>query len=233
VRELAGPTGAGLLQRINWDLRYAPASGGFGGGGGGGEEGVSSAMTPPPGAAGGGAVGGGGRGGGGRGASLPALPFPAHTIGARGIYVAPGKYTVTMDADGSVQRQEFEVRADPNASITVADHRAREAFLVDVIDVQARLTAATAAFRTKLAAAAGDDATRLNGIATQLGLAGGSAGRGGRGGGGGPASAIGGIVGAYNGSGVRQGSMQAPSKQQRDALAEAKKTLALLEGAVK
>ncbi|HYW31083.1 MAG TPA: hypothetical protein VE869_06200, partial [Gemmatimonas sp.] len=130
------------------------------------------------------------------------------------------------------QRREFDVRADPALPMTLADHKARETFLLEVIDVQARIATATAAFRTKLAAATGAEAERLNGIATQLGLAAG--GRGGRGGGGGgPAASIGRIVGAYNGSGVRHGSLQAPSKTQRDGLAEAKRGLALLESAVK
>ncbi|MES2522262.1 MAG: hypothetical protein V4617_06170 [Gemmatimonadota bacterium] len=242
IRELTGPTVAGTVHRINWDLRYAPTGGGGFGGGGGGEEGggppdINPGMAPgAPGAAAGapgrGAGGGGGGGGGGRGNAMPALPIPVHNIGARGIHVSPGKYTVTMDVDGTTGRREFDVRADPALPMTLADHKAREAFLLEVIDVQARITTATAAFRTKLAAATGAEAERLNGIATQLGMAGG--GRGGRGGGGGgPAASIGRIVGAYNGSGVRHGSLQAPSKTQRDGLAEAKRGLALLESAVR
>ncbi len=214
VRELTGPGAAGTVQRINWDLRYAPVGGGFGGGGG--EEG-------------GGAPPAGGRAAAGR-ASRPALPIPVHTIGARGIYVAPGRFTVTMDADGTTQTQSFEVYADPTLPMSLADHKAREAFLLEVIDVQAKLTAATTAFRTKLAAATGAEAERLTAIAKELGISA-SAGRGGRGGGGGggPASSIASIVGDYNGSGVQHGSLQPPSGTHRAGLAAAKRALATLE----
>jgi hypothetical protein len=112
---------------------------------------------------------------------------------------------------------------------TLADHQAREAFLLEVQDVQAKLEAPTAAFRTKLASATGADATRLAALAQKLGLAGGGGrGRGGRGGGG-PAAALGGLAGAWNGSGARHGGLQVPSGTQRAVLADAKKALAEIE----
>ena len=37
--------------------------------------------------------------------------------------------------------QRFEVRADPSSDVTIAEHRAREAFLLEVLDVQAQLIA--------------------------------------------------------------------------------------------
>lgn len=83
------------------------------------------------------------------------------------------------------------MRGDPTMMETVADHKAHESFLLDAQDVQAKLTAATTAFRTKLAAAKGDDSTRMAALAAKLGLNP-PAGRGGRGGrgGGGPAAAL-------------------------------------------
>jgi hypothetical protein len=219
VRELTGPSAPGL-HRVTWDLRHpASGGGGMGGGMGGGEEG-----GPPPGA-------GMARGGMARGDQRPALPLPAHTIGPRGITVAPGAFTVTLVVDGAEQAQPFTVRADPALGIAQADHEAREAFLLEVLDVQRRLQAATAPFRTRLAAATGEEAARLREVAQRAGLA--SAGGGGRGfGGGGPGAALGGIVSGYNGSGVRQGSLLPPTAGMRAQLAEAKATLALLEGAL-
>jgi hypothetical protein len=171
------------------------------------------------------------RGGAARGDQRPALPVPAHTIGPRGVTVAPGAFTVTLVVDGAQQAQPFTVRADPALGIAQGDHEAREAFLLEVLDVQRRLQAATAPFRTRLAAATGEEAARLQDVAQRAGLT--SAAGGGRGfGGGGPGAALGGIVSGYNGSGVRQGSLMAPTAAMRAQLAEAKATLALLEGAL-
>jgi hypothetical protein len=219
VRELTGPSAPGL-HRVSWDLRHPPSGGGgMGAGMGGGEEG-----GPPPGA-------GMARGGAARGDQRPALPVPAHTIGPRGVTVAPGAFTVTLVVDGAQQAQPFTVRADPALGIAQGDHEAREAFLLEVLDVQRRLQAATAPFRTRLAAATGEEAARLQDVAQRAGLT--SAAGGGRGfGGGGPGAALGGIVSGYNGSGVRQGSLMAPTAAMRAQLAEAKATLALLEGAL-
>ena len=231
VRELTGPATPDALHRINWDLRWPPAAGGgFGGGAGG----------PPAG-------GGGGRNTGGR----AALPIPAHNIGPRGFYVSPGKYTVTMDVDGAKTSQTFEVRGDPAMMETVADHKARESFLLDVQDVQAKLAAATTAFRARMASATGADSVRINALALKLGLVapprvgapagagpgglaggpgggGGGGGRGGRGCGG-PGAALGGLANQWNGNGARHGGLQAPSGQHRAILAAAKSALAEME----
>lgn len=236
IRELTGPTTAGTLHRVNWDLRYPPAAGGGGFGGGGGEEagGPPAAADPAGGAAAGGGRGGrGGRAGGAGGAArLPALPIPVHNIGPRGFYVSPGTYTVTMEVDGEKQTRTFEVRADPEMMETLADHKARESFLIDVQETQAKLEAATTAFRAKVTAATGAEATRLGALATKLGLAGGGGrGRGGRGGGG-PAAALGGMAGAWNGSGARHGGLAAPTGTQRAQLAAAKVVLLELENEV-
>lgn len=237
IRELSGPMTAGTVHRVNWDLRYAPASGG-GGSGGGEDEPPSGAggMTPPPAAAGGrgGRAGGaGGQGGRAGGPTRVTIPIPAHNIGARGFYVSPGTYTVTMEVDGEKQTRTFEVRADPALMETLADHKAREAFLLEAQEVQAKLEAATTAFRARLAAATGADATRLTALGQKVGIPVGApaAGRGGRGGrgGGGPAAALGGLAGQWNGNGARHGGLQAPTGTQRALLATAKAALAELE----
>jgi hypothetical protein len=180
-----------------------------------------------------------------------ALPIPAHNIGPRGFYVSPGRFTVTMDVDGVKSAQMFEVRADPTMMETLADHKAREAFLLDVQDVQSKIATATTAFRAKMAAAKDADSVRINALALKLGLVapprvggpagpagpgglaggpgGGGGGRGGFGGPRGPGAALGQLAGAWNGSGARHGGLQAPSGTQRAVLARAKAALAEIE----
>jgi hypothetical protein len=244
IREINGPVTAGTLHRVQWDLRYPPGSAGSvvapgeeGGAGmavepGGARGGRGAAAAGGGGAGGAGGArggGGGGGGGGGRGGRV-SLPIPAHNIGARGFHVAPGTYTVTLTVDGEKTSRNFQVRADPNGTVTVAEHIAREAFLVDVSETQTKLSARMAEFQAKRAAATGDEMTRLNAVAERLGLGGGARGGrggGGRGGGGGPN--LGGIIGAYTGSGVRQASFLPPTVQQKAQLAEAKALLLGLE----
>src|SRR5258706_1423100 len=75
VREVTGPGEAGVIHRVNWDLRFPVPAGtgrGAGAGGGGGEE------------------GGGGGGPGTQRAGVIQLPVPSHDIGPRGAHVAPG-----------------------------------------------------------------------------------------------------------------------------------------------
>ncbi len=226
VRELTGPKTAGIVQRINWDLRWPPAAGGGRGGGGGGGE---DEFGGPPAAA----------QAGGRVPGRVALPIPAHNIGARGFYVSPGKYTVTMDVDGTTSSRTFDVRADPTMMETVADHMARESFLLDAQNVQTKIAAATSALREKMATAKGNDSVRVQALALKLGLvappraggpgAGGGGGGFGRGGGGGPGGALGGLAGQWNGNGARHGGLQAPSGQHRAILAAAKSALEEME----
>ncbi len=209
VREFTGATTAGQLHRANWDLRWPAPAGGFGGfagRGGGGEEGDAGEQAAGP------------------------LPVPAHNIGPRGFYASPGRYTVVMDVDGEKSTQQFDVRGDPTMVVTDADHKARESFLLEAQDVQAKLTEATTAFRAKLGNATGEDSTRMSAIADQFGLAP-AAGRGGRGGrgGGGPAGALAGLPGQWNGSGARHGGLARPTGTQEAILKDAKAALRELE----
>jgi hypothetical protein len=152
---------------VNWDLRYpAPAGGGRGGGGGGGGE-------------------EGGGGGGAARAGVVQLPIPAHEIGTRGVQVAPGSFKVTLEVDGvAAESRMFDVRADPASAVSLADHKLREAFVVEVMDLQARVAKLSADLAARRAAATGDEATRLQALEQRLG-GGGGGGR--RGGGAGPA----------------------------------------------
>ncbi len=211
IREFTGPAAPGVVHRVNWDLRYPPAAG-AGLFRPGGEEG------PPAEAA-----------AAGRGTARVPLPIPAHNIGPRGFYVSPGAFTVTMTVDGETFTQSFEVRADPTLMESLADHRARESFLLEVQDVQAKLATATTAFRTRMTAAKGDDSTRIAAIAQRAGLVSNPA-RGARfGRPAGPAAALATMAGAWNGSGARHGGLQAPTRTQQAVLTQAKEALAEME----
>ncbi|HET9425577.1 MAG TPA: hypothetical protein VFO55_09410 [Gemmatimonadaceae bacterium] len=218
IREITGSTHPGAIQRVTWDLRYPPLRGGFGGrGGGGGEEGAPPPTMDP--ATGG---GGGGRGGagGGRGGNVVQLPIPSRDIGPRGFHVSPGTYTVTMKVDGDSTTRSFEVRGDPASGLTVAQYKARETFLLDVVDTQQELQAVLAALRTRRAQVTADEATKLQALERRVTQAG---------------QRIGSIPGAFIGNGARHGSMSPPTGQQRSLLAEAKAELAAVrrEGGVR
>jgi len=214
IRELSGPVSDGTVHRVNWDLRYPvpPGTGrGGGGGGGGGEEG-----------------GGGGGPGSGR-AGVIQLPIPSHDIGPRGPHIAPGTFKVTLEVDGvAAESRTFEVRGDPASAVTLAQHKAREAFVVEVMELLAKIEKMAPDLATRRAAASGDEATRLQALEQRLVGAGG--GRGGRGGGPQPVrQRLGGLINAFTGSGARTGTLSAPTGAMREALAEAKAELAAIE----
>lgn len=223
IRDITGPTDAGVIHRVNWDLRYPlPAGMGGRGGGGGGEEGA---------------------GGGGPGSQRPGvvqLPIPSHEIGPRGPHVAPGAFSVTLEVDGvAAESRTFEVRADPASAVTLAQHKAREAFVVEVMALQARAEKLVADLRARRAAATGEEAARLQALEQRLAGGGGRGGRGGAATPAGPAPAavpvqpvrqrLSSLINAFVGSGARTGTLSAPTGTMRDALAEAKKDLAAIE----
>jgi photosystem II stability/assembly factor-like uncharacterized protein len=213
IRDLSGTNHAGVINRVVWDLRYPPAPPGLGGrgGGGGGEEGAPPpTMDPATGGGGGrgGAGAGGGRGG-GRGGVVQ-LPIPARDIGPRGFHVSPGTYTVTLNVDGDSTSRSFDVRGDPAASLTVAQYKARESFLLDVQDTQREIAAALTAIQAKRQQSTADQATKLQSLERRLIDA---------------RNRIGRIPSSFIGSGAQQGSFQPPTGQQRNVLAEAKAEL--------
>ena len=200
IRELSGSTAPGVLHRVTWDLRHVPPPATPGGGGGGGEEGGGEA---------------GGRG-------VVNLPIPTHDIGNRGPYVAPGTFKVTMTVDGDTTSRSFEVRADPELKITLAQHKAREAFLMDVQNTQIQMEQRIADLRARRAAATGADADRFAALERRL-----SAGRDA------PRAKLGGVARNYNGTGAQQGSLLPPTALQRRILAEAKAELAAVDKELK
>jgi photosystem II stability/assembly factor-like uncharacterized protein len=216
IREVTGPGEAGVIHRVNWDLRYpVPPGTGRGGGGGEGEEG-----------------GGGGFGPGTQKPGVVPLPVPSHEIGPRGPHVAPGAFKVTLEIDGVAgESRTFDVRADPASAVTLTQHKAREAFAVEVMELQAKTEALGNELGRRRAAASGEEAARFQ--ALELRLVGGG-GRGGAGGGGrgGPQPVrqrLGALITALVGSGARTGTLSAPTATMRATLADAKTDLATIE----
>jgi hypothetical protein len=211
IREMPGPVEGGIVHRVNWDLRY-PLPAGAGRGGGGGEEGATAA--------------------GPQRAGVVQLPIPSHEIGPRGPHVAPGSFKVTLEVDGVTGgSRTFDVRADPASSITLLQHKAREAFVVEVMDLMARIDKMVADLRTRRTAATGAEAARLQSIETRLAGGGGGGRGGGRSGGGAqPVRArLSGLANAYVMSGARTGTLAPPTGSMRATLAEAKTDLAAIE----
>jgi photosystem II stability/assembly factor-like uncharacterized protein len=226
IREVTGPGSAGTIHRVNWDLRYPPppaAAGRGGGGGGGGEEGGGPAAQR---------------------AGVVQLPIPSHDITARGPQVAPGTFKVTLEVDGAAAgSRTFEVRGDPASAVTLAEHKAREAFVVEVMDLQSKVETLVGGLRTRTAAATGDEAARLQ--ALQQRLSGGGGGRRGGGAGGGPAAAGGPtpgpaiaqrlntLIGPFRISGATTGTMTGPTGAMRAELTAVKADLAAIERDIK
>jgi photosystem II stability/assembly factor-like uncharacterized protein len=217
IREVTGPGDAGVIHRVNWDLRFPLPAGLAGrGGGGGGEEGGGGSAAR---------------------AGVVQLPIPSHDINTRGANVAPGMFKVTLEVDGvATESRTFEVRADPTSNVTLAQHKAREAFVVEVMDLIARTDKLMADVTTRRGAASGDEATRLQALEQRLG-GGRGGGRGARGGGaaGGPVpiqpvrTRLSGLLNTFNMSGARTGTMTAPTGTMREILDDAKKDLATIE----
>ncbi|MDE3172906.1 MAG: hypothetical protein KGN74_07520 [Gemmatimonadota bacterium] len=133
---------------------------------------------------------------------LEALPRPPRTLEPRGPFVSPGRYTVTLSANGVTARQTVDVRGDPEMPLTQAQYRDREAFLLDLLGVQGRAWALT----HKLAGRARGIAMRLERRAYAL-------------------------AGSFNGTGALSGTLYPPTAIQRRELAALKTELAKAEGA--
>jgi photosystem II stability/assembly factor-like uncharacterized protein len=230
IREFDGPAKPGVIQRAVWDLRHVPppastGAGNFGGGeeGGGGAGGApaDTAAAGRGGRAGGRGAGGGG-GGAGRGRVEVQLPIPPHDIGVRGPYVAPGTFKVTLDVDGDTTSRTFEVRGDPGLNVTLLQHKAREAFLLDVQAAQIKVEDMVNDLRSRRASATPEQTTRLMALERRL-----TAGRDA------PRGRLGGIARAYNGTGAQQGSLMPPTNEQRKILAAAKTEIAAIEKEMK
>ncbi|HEX5435724.1 MAG TPA: hypothetical protein VFW98_01095 [Gemmatimonadaceae bacterium] len=148
-----------------------------------------------------------------------ALPRPAEPTGARGPFVSPGIYTVTLEAGGARSSQTLRVNGDPKLPLTQAQYETRETFLVKLLALQ----------DTAWALAQRADTLRRSqgGGATSAPASTGTRGaRGGRGAGSGPAATLartlnrlvrqaGGLASDFNGSGARSGTLYPPTLEQR------------------
>lgn len=216
VRTITGPAEPGEILRTNWDLRFAPpANSGRGGGGA-----ARGAGQPP----------------------VVQLPIPSHDISPRGALVAPGTFKVTMDVDGvAVGSKTFEVRPDPASQVTLAQHKAREAMVLDVMDLTAKADLLAADIAKRKTSATGDAAAKLQELELRIGAAGGGRGRGGRGGaaiGAGQAgpppvppvrTRLNGLLGNFTISGASTGTLLGPTAAESATLADVKKDLAAIE----
>ena len=117
-------------------------------------------------------------------------PRLARPVGDRGPLVAPGTYTVTLEAGGTTSSQSFTVQGDPRMPmLTPEDYRAREAFLLEIRSVRRAIAAA------REAGDGDDDALdRLDRRARRL-------------------------AGELTGGSVQQGTLHPPTPPQREALA--------------
>jgi photosystem II stability/assembly factor-like uncharacterized protein len=193
VRRLSAPGTEGVIHRTSWDLRHEPPPFQQGGGGGGG------ASEP-----------------------FQVLPILPRSTSPQGPFVAPGTYTVTLEAGEETVTQTVEVEGDPLMALSAESWLERETFLVGVLELQrlawdadqraAELRSTVVAERDSLEqvgdvpeelAVHADSVTalaqRLRGIRVQLY----------------------GLARAFNGGGVRQGSLYPPTQthyQRRDDL---------------
>jgi len=154
--------------------------------------------------------------GSGFGQSSPTdLPQP---VGNRGPFVAPGTFTVTLTAGGNQSMQNVTVRGDPLMQLTQRQWDEREAFLVSVLEAQYGLQEMMQsvsqrrrqleARRDSVGADAPDDlVTQLESVQAlerEVRTMTRTAGQ---------------IAGAYNGQGVRQGSLYPPTATHRELMA--------------
>jgi hypothetical protein len=202
VRTMQVPGDAGAIQRVNWDLRH-------------------NILTPPAitmptiaGEAGRGGRGGGRGGRGGGGGGDPGMaggrandPYPyevPRSLGARGAFVSPGTYTITLQAGDARATETVRVLADPKLELTVAQHKEREDFqlqMVDMLTEIAQVSQQLATMRRDLAARSDSAAlARLTTVersfVTGLGPAQGQ---------------INQMYSSFNGSGAQQGSLYPPT----------------------
>jgi hypothetical protein len=143
-------------------------------------------------------------------------------------------FKVTIEVDGVAgESRPFEVRADPASPVTLTQHKAREEFVVEVMELQAKTEALGTELRKRREAAAGDEVTRLQALELRL-VGGGTGGRGGGRGGAQPVrQRLGGLIATVVGSGARTGTMSAPTATMRATLAETKADLEAIEQSIR
>jgi photosystem II stability/assembly factor-like uncharacterized protein len=154
-----------------------------------------------------------------------ALPVPPHPLGLRGPLVAPGTYTVSLEADGATAHASVLVQPDPDMPmLSDSDYAAREAFSMRLLNLMAETRSAVRR-ATELESAlqmrrdslthAGRKAPRdlaadldsVGAVLRDLGAPGRFGGLSGR---------VSALYGGINGSGAEQGSLYPPTPVARE-----------------
>jgi hypothetical protein len=148
---------------------------------------------------------------------VEALPELPHPVDPRGPFVAPGTYNVTLAAEDARASRTVTVEADPLIPLSREQWRDREAFLVDLLELQRRAWEAErrAEAARDEARKARDEAGGTDSAPPALREAADSAAA--------VASRVRdvrrdvyGLAGELNGRGVRQGSLHPPTRTQRE-----------------
>jgi hypothetical protein len=69
-------------------------------------------------------------------------PYPyevPRSLGARGAFVSPGTYTITLQAGDAKATETVRVLHDPLLPLTVAQHKERETFQIELADMVAEI----------------------------------------------------------------------------------------------
>jgi photosystem II stability/assembly factor-like uncharacterized protein len=166
---------------------------------------------------------------------------------ARGPFVTPGTYTVSLAASGREISIPLQVGWDPDFPVSEPERASRVRFLTDAGRLQQRLQEAVSALagvKTQLTSLEEQlknvpsvapilaSATRLGASVDQLHRrAAGGGGGGEEGGGAGPTvrGTVNGLIGEIDGSGVQQGTLSGPTAVQRARLAAAGKQVDALQ----
>ncbi len=124
-----------------------------------------------------------------------ALPEPPQPITPRGPFVSPGEYSVVLEANGARAVQSVTVQGDPLMPLTPDDWKAREEFLVSLLEMQrrAREVGQRAGCQQGAAATEGSACRTLRRAESRMRS----------------------LAGELSGRGVRQGSLYPPTETQR------------------
>jgi photosystem II stability/assembly factor-like uncharacterized protein len=149
-------------------------------------------------------------------ARLNSLPRPPQAIHDRGPYVSPGTYTVTVEAGSAKMTRQVLVRGDPLLALTLVQQRDREAFLVEVRDLQREGAQMLETIADRRRTASDSAATQhLTALQRRLQMGNRSV-----------LSRLGDLAGSFNGEGAQQGSLYPPTAAQRVELAALRRAMA-------
>lgn len=141
----------------------------------------------------------------------PDMPRPTND---RGPWVSPGRYTLTLNARGTTSTQTVDVVGDPEMPVTLAQYQARERFMLDLLDLQARIRAEMQSRGVSGGGFFGggaDPSTPEGRLQAAM-------------------RAVGSVYSSLNGGGVRGGSLLPPTTTMRERVAEARRVFEEIAG---